>query len=50
MEDREQDLPPGSEVACGCGEVECYWYFDVNGDDGRPAVVRLFDRLRVTGG
>lgn len=31
------------------GEVECYWYFDANGDAGRQSVVRLFEALRVEG-
>lgn len=29
------------------GDQECYWYFDANGPDGRPAVVELFEALRV---
>ena len=28
------------------GEVECFWYFDANGDAGKEWVVELFDRLR----
>jgi LmbE family N-acetylglucosaminyl deacetylase len=29
------------------GDVECYWYFDANGDAGRGRVTDLFDALRV---
>lgn len=29
------------------GDVECYWYFDANGEGGRDQVLRLFDALRV---
>jgi LmbE family N-acetylglucosaminyl deacetylase len=29
------------------GEVECYWYFDANGPEGRERVVRLFEALKV---
>jgi hypothetical protein len=28
------------------GEVECYWYFDANGDAGRARVSALFEALR----
>lgn len=28
------------------GEVECFWYFDANGEAGKEWVVELFDRLR----
>ena len=30
-------------------ERECYWYFDVNGPEGRQRTVDLFDALTVQG-
>ncbi|HSM16714.1 MAG TPA: hypothetical protein VK845_06925, partial [Gemmatimonadales bacterium] len=28
------------------GDIECFWYFDVNGPEGRDRVTDVFTRLR----
>lgn len=35
------------QLLMNLGEVECYWYFDANGPEGREGVVRLFEALKV---
>ena len=35
------------QLLMNLGDVECYWYFDANGPEGRERVVRLFEALKV---